>query len=334
MHDDGPPAKTPRSAAEPSQSTPRFGQPTPFSTLSLGGLAAALIAIAAVLIFGFLTPWGYLPLIAGVALGFAASRPLGRDLGLVALSLGIVSTISVEANIEWPNFFLMGAVLTAAVVVPYIVHRALLRDDAIRYPRRRGEPWSKLEWGWLAFVLLAGWFILPRYFIHSGTYQNWPAVESPSEVGRLFVGVNGVGIWDELFFICMIFTLLARHFPFWTANVLTSIIFVSFLWELGYRSWGPLLHDPVRPGPSGRLHEIALPAVHDHGPPALRLRRVLLDRPRSPPGVAPVLLVLRHLVLSRPLHSCPNSASTRRPNLLHWSHGDDEDAHRRRVRRR
>lgn len=223
---------------------PRFGKPTLLPSLSLGGLAGALIAIAAVLIFGFLTPWGYLSLIAGVSLGFVASRPLGRDLGLIALGLGIISTISVEANIEWPNFFLLGGVLTAGVVVPYVVHRKVLQDDAIRYPRRRGQPWSKLEWSWLAFVLLAGWFILPRYFIHSGTYQNWPAVDSPSEVGRLFIGVNAVGIWDELFFICMIFTLLARHFPFWTANVLTSIIFVSFLWELGYRSWGPLLTIP------------------------------------------------------------------------------------------
>lgn len=197
MHDDGDLTQTPRPAAEPSQPAPRLGHATALPTLSLGGLGAALIAIAAVLIFGVLTPWGYLPLVAGVAVGFAASRPLGRDLGLIALGLGIVSTISVEANIEWPNFFLMGAVLTAAVVVPYVVHRDLLRDDAIRYPRRRGQPWSKLEWGWLAFVLVAGWFILPRYFIHSGTYQNWPAVDSPSEVGRLFVGVNAVGIWTS-----------------------------------------------------------------------------------------------------------------------------------------
>src|SRR5699024_5770176 len=244
MHDDGRCAKAPGSAAPPSRPTPRFGDPVPLPTLGLGGAAAAIVAIGAVLLFGFLTPWGYLPLLAGVALGFAASRPLGRDLGLIVLGLGIVSTISVEANIEWPNFFLMGAVLTAAVVVPYIVHRTALRDDAIRYPRRRGKPWSALEWGWLVFVLAAGWLILPRYFIHSGTYRNWPAVESPSEIGRLFVGVNAVGIWDELFFICMIFTLLARHFPFWTANVLTSIIFVSFLWEIGHRSWGPLLTIP------------------------------------------------------------------------------------------
>jgi membrane protease YdiL (CAAX protease family) len=58
------------------------------------------------------------------------------------------------------------------------------------------------------------------------------------------VGVGFVGIWDELFFICIIFALLRRYFPFWIANVLQAIVFVSFLWELGYRSWGPALTLP------------------------------------------------------------------------------------------
>ncbi|MCP3426162.1 CPBP family intramembrane metalloprotease [Rothia sp. AR01] len=223
---------------------PMFGHPAPQPTLGWGALSAALVAAGAVLVFGFLSPWGYAGLAGGVVLGFAVSRPLGRDLGLVVLGLAIISTTSMEADISWPHFFLMGAVLAAAVAVPYAVHRLVLRDHAIRFPRRQGRPWSRLEWGWLAFVLVAAYFILPFYFIRSGTYQNWPAVESPSEIGRLLVGVNAVGIWDELFFICTVFTLLARHFPFWTANVLTSIIFVSFLWELGYRAWGPLLTIP------------------------------------------------------------------------------------------
>jgi membrane protease YdiL (CAAX protease family) len=58
------------------------------------------------------------------------------------------------------------------------------------------------------------------------------------------VGVNAVGTWDELFFICTALVLLRRHFPLWQANILQAVIFVSFLWELGYRAWGPLLTIP------------------------------------------------------------------------------------------
>ncbi len=83
----------------------------------------------------------------------------------------------------------------------------------------------------------AGWLILPFYFITSGVYMNWPVVDTPDLIARLFVGVGAVGIWDELFFICTVFALLRRHFPDWQANILQAIVFVSFLWELGYQAW-------------------------------------------------------------------------------------------------
>lgn len=231
-------------STETRDSHPRGGHPSRHGAISLGSFATLLVALSAVLLFGFLSDWGYLPLVAGVALGFLAARSLGRDLLLIALALGLISLISVEADISWGNIALMGVVLSGAVIIPSTISRWVYRDTAIQFPRRQGRPWTKLEWGWLFLVLFLGWLILPRYFISSGVYQNWPAVETPSEILRLFLGVNAVGIWDELFFICTIFALLYRHFSFWTANVLTSIIFVSFLWELGYQAWGPLLTIP------------------------------------------------------------------------------------------
>lgn len=187
---------------------------------------------------------GYAALAIGLVIAFTKNRALGRDLSLIAVPLTAISFISVEANLEWGNIALMGSVLTLCVVFPYVMSRWVFRDHIVRFPGRPGEPWSRGEWLWLGAVLVLGYLLLPVYFITSGSYQNWPAVETPSEIARLFVGVGFVGIWDELFFICIIFALLRRHFPFWTANVLQAIVFVSFLWELGYRSWGPALTLP------------------------------------------------------------------------------------------
>ena len=219
------------------------------SVRALDVLAAALVALAAPALFvarstaGY--PWvGYLALAIGLTVATATNRRLARDLALIAVPLLLISFISVEANLEWGNVALMGAVLTACVVFPYVMSRWVYRDHAVRFPGRPGEPWSRGEWAWLAAVLLLGYAILPVYFITSGSYRNWPAVESFSEIARLFVGVGFVGIWDELFFICVVFALLRRHFPFWVANALQAIVFVSFLWELGYRSWGPALTLP------------------------------------------------------------------------------------------
>jgi len=202
-----------------------------------------------------LYPWrivwaGYLILAVALFLAWLFDRRqlstgLFRDLVLIAVGMVIVSVISVKANIEWLNFFTVGIVLALAVATPYLLSRFVLKDHAIRFPWRAGRTWSKLQWSYFAFILFLGWLILPFYFISSGVYLNWPeSVTSPDEIGRFFIGVNAVGTWDELFFICTVFVLYKRHFPMWQANLLQMVIFVSFLWELGYTSWGPLLTIP------------------------------------------------------------------------------------------
>jgi hypothetical protein len=210
-----------------------------------GLVAATLVSASAVLLFALRMPVaGYATLAAALALAFVVRRALFRDLLLIAVGLAIISSISVEANISYPNIALMGTVLSLAVLVPYLISRYVFRDHAIRFPMRTGQRWTRLERAYLPIVLLLGYLILPGYFIGSGAYQNWPAVSAPDEIARLFVGVGFVGIWDELFFICIVFALLRRHFADWQANILQAVIFSSFLWELGYQSWGPLLTVP------------------------------------------------------------------------------------------
>lgn len=174
------------------------------------------------------------------------ARPasLLRDLSLVAIGLGIIRLIPLAAELDNWAMVRFALALGGAVAVPYVVSRFVYKDRATGFPWRGGGRWGALHWGWLAGVLVLGWLVLPFYFIASGVYQNWPTVDSPELIARLFIGVGAVGIWDELFFICTVFAVLLRHFPGWLANVMQAVVFVSFLWELGYRSWGPLLTIP------------------------------------------------------------------------------------------
>ncbi|MGK3948055.1 CPBP family intramembrane glutamic endopeptidase [Microbacterium sp. K2] len=177
-------------------------------------------------------------------IGVSRQPSLTRDLSLIALGMLIVSVIPLAAELDNLAMLRFTLALGGAVAVPYVVSRFVFRDRAISFPWRAHKRWGRLQWGWLVAVLVLGWLILPFYFITSGVYQNWPVVDSPDLIARLFVGVGAVGIWDELFFICTVFALLRRHFPDALANVLQMIVFVSFLWELGYREWGPLLTIP------------------------------------------------------------------------------------------
>ena len=167
-----------------------------------------------------------------------------RDLSLIALGLIVVSLISLHAELDNAAFVRFTLALGGSVALPYLVSRFVFRDRAIGFPWRGGTRWTAFQWTWLIAVLVLGWLILPFYFITSGVYRNWPVVDTPELIARLFVGVGAVGIWDELFFICTVFVLLCRHFPVWQANLLQAIVFVSFLWELGYQAWGPLLTIP------------------------------------------------------------------------------------------
>lgn len=219
-------------------------------------LAAALVSASAVLLFAVhVRPLAYVPLVAGVALGLLVDRRLGRDLALIAVALGIISTISLEADLSDAGIARFAVILSLAVLVPWAASRYVFKDPstgsggtegvgAVRFPVATGRRWSRGQYVYLVVVVAVGYLVLPWYFLGSGAYLNWPELEGGQDVARLFVGVNAVGIWDELFFVCTVFALLRRHFGLWTANVLQAAIFVSFLWELGYREWGPLLTVP------------------------------------------------------------------------------------------
>ncbi|WP_370503551.1 CPBP family intramembrane glutamic endopeptidase [Cellulomonas sp. ICMP 17802] len=208
-------------------------------------VAAALVCGAAILIFAVhVRPLGYLPLVLGVGLGLLVDKGLGKDLALVALGQAIISTISLKADLSNAGMARFTIALGLAVVVPTLLSRRVFRDDTIHFPVRTGRRWERWQWAYLGAVAVAAYLILPAYFLGSGVWRNWPDLDGTHDIVRLFVGVNAVGIWDELFFICVVLALLRAHFPFWLANLLQAAVFVSFLWELGYRSWGPLLTIP------------------------------------------------------------------------------------------
>lgn len=208
-------------------------------------VAAALVCGSAILLFAVhVRPAGYLPLAVGVGLAWWVDRELGEDLTLIGIGMAIVSAISLKADLSNAGIARFAVALSLAVVVPLVLSRWWLKRSTIQFPWRTGRPWTFVHWGYLVAVIAAGYVVLPWYFMSSGVWRNWPPLDSDDEIARLFFGVAAVGTWDELFFVCTVFALLRRQFALWPANVLQALVFVSFLWELGYQSWGPVLTIP------------------------------------------------------------------------------------------
>lgn len=199
-------------------------------------------------VFLFALEWslaGYASIAVALVTSAFIDRTLFRDLALIAIGLAIIRLVPLNADLSIGHMVRMGAALGLAVIVPWSISRFILRENIIHFPVLTGRVWSLPAKLYLPGVVLLGYLILPVYLISTGVYQNWPdASADPTVFWRLFVGVNAVGIWDELFFICTAFTLLRRHFPTLLANLLQAVIFSSFLWEIGYQAWGPLLTFP------------------------------------------------------------------------------------------
>ncbi len=204
-----------------------------------------LLWAAAVALFVFESDLVGYPLLAASALwAFLVDRAFFRHQVLIAGGLFIISLVPLDADLSLGHMALMGLALAAAVAMPSLVSRYVYRESIIRFPWRTGKRWGRVEWSYIAGIVVVGYLVLPPYLIWSGSYQNWPDASDPQIFWRLFLGVNYVGLWDELFFICTTYTLLRRYFPDWLANLLQALIFISFLWEIGYQSWGPLLTFP------------------------------------------------------------------------------------------
>jgi membrane protease YdiL (CAAX protease family) len=208
-------------------------------------LPSVLVAVSAIPLFVFHERLVGLPILGvGVASAFVVDRLLFRHLALIGLGLAIISSMNVKADLSNEGMARFAITLSAAVVVPYLISRFVFRERIVRFPVRRGQPWIRTEWAYLVGVLVLGYLVLPVYFIRFDVYQNWPEVPTLDLILRLLVGVNYVGLWDELFFICLVFAFFRQHFPTWQANLLQAVIFTSFLWEIGYTSWGPLMTFP------------------------------------------------------------------------------------------
>ncbi|WP_035771942.1 CPBP family intramembrane glutamic endopeptidase [Arthrobacter sp. Br18] len=208
-------------------------------------LPAGMTAASGFLLFGLGLQWqGYVLLAGALAVSAVLSRALLRDLALIALGILIMNAVPITTDISVSHMTVMGSAMAAAVGLPYLISRFVYREHAIRFPVLTGQKWSPVERWYLPAVVVIGYLLLPVYLVPTGVYENWPAADDAGSVARLFLGTNVLGIWDELFFICTVFTLLRRHILEWQANLLQAVLFTSFLWELGFHAWGPVLIYP------------------------------------------------------------------------------------------
>lgn len=162
-----------------------------------------------------------------------------RHMGALATALALLGLTPINTDISYAHMLGMGAVLALAVAGPYLLTTRLWREQVIMFPLTFGRAWYKREIAYVFFAGAMSYLILPYYLGTTGSYQNWGVVLDPSHIARLFVGTNALGIWDEVFFVGVCLALLRQHVPFLVANMAQATLWTTFLYELGFRGWGP-----------------------------------------------------------------------------------------------
>ncbi|MDP6461739.1 MAG: hypothetical protein QF819_06685 [Gemmatimonadota bacterium] len=169
----------------------------------------------------------------------AFRRRLGTLLGCVAL----LAASPIHTDTSTRHFATLGLPFFLAIVGPAVL---LARTDpgVIRYrffPRRI----RKLDLLYTAISIPLAWLVIEFYFFHANpelpTHWPLPAVRDAESVRRLFIGINCVGIWDELFFVNTVYAVLRSVFPFRVANAVQAVVYSAVLTDMAFTGIGPVV---------------------------------------------------------------------------------------------
>jgi membrane protease YdiL (CAAX protease family) len=183
---------------------------------------------------------GFGLLLAGLLLLFFTKSKFRVHFSLIYLCLAILGIAPIDTTTSFPAAFFMGLGLGAVVAIPYLVTRFASKEKVIQFPAfgKGKNNWPLSRWGWLLFVLLVAYLLLPFMLRDTGAYLNWWDLQPDFwKLTEAYIGLNLVGLWDELFFVCTVLALLRQHFPFVVANFAQSVLFTSFLYALAFTGW-------------------------------------------------------------------------------------------------
>ncbi len=178
-----------------------------------------------------------------VAAGLTALQPdrrVRRNLGVLLACILLLGFAPIHTDLSTPHFFSLGLMFLAVVLGPAIFMRLKAPGEQVwaMWPRR-------FSWRDLIYTLISiplAWGVIEIYFFHLNpelpTHWPLPAEFSVGAIERLAIGINCVGIWDELFFVNTVYALLRGIFPARIANPAQAVIYTSVLYDMAFTGHG------------------------------------------------------------------------------------------------
>jgi membrane protease YdiL (CAAX protease family) len=205
-------------------------------------IALACFCAATVL----LVPLGWY--IAGFALWFISAvltyrqrdSRVRRNLGILLGCVAVLAFAPIDTGLDTRHMAILASCFALVVLAPSIIMGIVAPGELVWHfwPRRL----SKRELTYTLISIPLSWFVINMYFFHLNPdlASHWmlPASYNTHAVRRLVVGVNCVGIWDELFFVNTVYGLLRGVFPPRVANAAQAVVYTSVLYDMAFTGHG------------------------------------------------------------------------------------------------
>jgi len=166
-----------------------------------------------------------------------------RRMGVLLATVAVLAAAPIHTDTSPRHFIALGIPFLLVILGPALI---LSRTDpgVIRYrfcPKR----FRWLDIFYLVISIPLAWMAFELYFkvINPDVPTHWalPLVPESGANWRLFAGINGIGIWDEFFFVNTVFVILRSLFPLRLANAAQAVIYTAVLYDMAFTGIGPVL---------------------------------------------------------------------------------------------
>jgi hypothetical protein len=179
----------------------------------------------------------------GIAAALTALQPdarVRRNLGILLACILALAFAPIHTDLSTPHFISLGSVFLLVVLVPAVLMHRLARGE------QRWRFWPRqFSWRDLIYTMISiplAWGVIEVYFFHlnPGLAGHWhlPAEFSREAIERLAIGINCVGIWDELFFVNTVYAIMRGVFPARIANPAQAVVYTSVLYDMAFTGHG------------------------------------------------------------------------------------------------
>lgn len=201
-------------------------------------LSLFFLALTAIVLIGLqIKLFGFIILGIGIITLFFCKKDFRNNILLIYFSLALLGITPINTSTSYPHTLQMGIALFLVVFIPYIMTKYVYKNHLVRFPFHHGRKWYKSEIWYIIITAGIAYLLLPYMLRDTGSYLNWEIKPGLYNLTESYIGLNVVGIWDELFFVSTVLGILRHHFDFRLANLIQAIVFTSFLFTLGFQGW-------------------------------------------------------------------------------------------------